>query len=228
MNSYTIEGVMRLYESRTGLLFPSVTTALGEMKKDSLEEWRRRIGREEADKIGRRAAALGTRLHSICEKYLNNDPAYRANSFPGEIELFSHLRPFLDEKIEVVYGQEFPLWSKDLGVAGRCDAFCMMEGRPTIVDFKSSSKPKKEEWIENYFFQATAYAMMVMERKKVPVTRFAILVSSPEGLQVFHKPVKDYIEKTREYFHSYRTSKGHTQEYFRGLIGAQLPDKREE
>lgn len=219
---------MRLYQNEYGILFPSVTTALGDMKKDSLDEWRARIGVEEANKIAHNAASIGTRLHLMCEKYLNNDPAYNRKAFPQEAELFRHMKPILDENVELVYGQEFPLYSLDLGVAGRCDMFCRYRGKPTIVDFKSSSKPKKKEWIENYFYQATAYAMMVMERQHLPVSNFAIIISSPEGVQVFEDRVIDWIERTRDYFKSYHARHGFSQEYFKSLIGDRSPDKKEE
>jgi PD-(D/E)XK nuclease superfamily len=218
LKSHTLEGGFRLYENADGVLFPSVTTALGDMKRESLMEWRRRVGEAEANRIGREAASLGTRLHTMCENYLNNVLDYDRKAFPGELELFSKMRPVLDERISVVYAQEFPMYSLDLGVAGRCDCFCVFDGKPTVVDFKSSSKLKKEEWIENYFIQATAYCLMLRERFGRPIDKFAVLISSPEGMQVFHKDTEDYIEVARDYFKGYHARHGHTQEYFRGLI----------
>jgi hypothetical protein len=216
LRCYTLDNI-RLYENADGILFPSVTHALGDGKKDSLDAWRQRIGIEEADKIGRRAAAIGTRLHTMCERFLDNRDDYNRGSLPEETELFVKIKPVLTDRVRIVYAQEFPLYSLDLGVAGRCDLYCSFDGEPTVVDFKSSSKTKKEEWIENYFMQATAYTMMLRERG-VTVDNFAILVASPEGMQVFHKKVDDYIEMTRDYFKSYHARHGHTQEYFRSLI----------
>ncbi len=95
--------------------------------------------------------------------------------------------------------------------------YCSFDGLPAVVDFKSSSKEKKEEWIENYFMQATAYSMMLRERGH-PVDKFAILIASPYSMQVFEKSVDDYVDMTRDYFKSYHARHGHTQEYFRGLI----------
>lgn len=221
---YTLENI-RLYENADGILFPSVTHALGDGKKDSLDAWRQRIGIEEADKIGRRAAAIGTRLHTMCERYLNNDPQYRAGSFPEEAELFSRIRPVLTERVGTVFAQEFPLYSLDLGVAGRCDLFCSLDGIPAVVDFKSSSKEKKEEWIENYFMQATTYSMMLRERGYT-VDKFAILIASPFSMQVFEKNVDDYVEMTRDYFKGFHAKHGYTQQRFREMIGDRKPDER--
>lgn len=221
---YTLDNI-RLYENADGILFPSVTHALGDGKKGSLDAWRQRVGIEEANRIGRNAAAVGTRLHTMCERFLNNDPQYRAGSFPQETELFSKLRPVLTERVNVVYAQEFPLYSLDLGVAGRCDLFCSFDGVPSVVDFKSSSKLKKEEWIENYFMQATAYSMMLRERGYT-VDKFAILIASPDGMQVFDKSVDDYVEMTREYFKGFHAKYGYSQQRFREMIGDRKPDER--
>lgn len=221
---YTLDDI-RLYENADGILFPSVTHALGDGKKDTLDAWRQRVGIEEAAKIGRNAAAIGTRLHTLCEKFLDNDPYYNRGAFPQEAELFSKLRPVLVERVEVVYAQEFPLYSLDLGVAGRCDLFCCFDGTPAVVDFKSSSKLKKEEWIENYFMQATAYSMMLRERG-YSVDDFFILVASPDGMQVFHKEVDDYVEMTRDYFKGFHAKYKYSQQRFREMIGGRAPDER--
>ena len=222
---YTLEDI-RLYENADGILFPSVTHALGDGKKDTLDAWRQRVGIEEAAKIGRNAAAIGTRLHTLCEKFLDNDPHYNRGAFPQEAELFAKLRPVLTERVDVVYAQEFPLFSLDLGVAGRCDLFCSFDGTPAVVDFKSSSKLKREEWIENYFMQATAYAMMIRERIGRPVDKFVILIASPDGLQVFEKNVGDYVEMTRDYFKGFHAKYKYSQQRFREMIGGRAPDER--
>ena len=221
---YTLDDI-RLYENTDGILFPSVTHVLGDGKKDSLNEWRQRVGVEEADRIGRRAAAIGTLLHTMCERFLDNDPQYRASSFPEELELFAKLRPVLTDRVGIVYAQEFPLYSIDLGVAGRCDLFCSFDGSPAVVDFKSSSKEKKEEWIENYFMQATAYAMMLRELGH-SVDKFAILIASPYSMQVFEKNVEDYRDMTIDYFKGFHAKHGYTQQRFREMIGDRKPDER--
>lgn len=226
LRCYTLDNI-RLYENADGILFPSVTHALGDGKKDSLDVWRQRVGLEEAERIGRVAANVGTSLHTMCERYLDNRNDYDRGSLPAAAELFGKLKPVLNERIEVVYAQEFPLYSLDLSVAGRCDLFCRFDGVPTVVDFKSSSKLKKEEWIENYYMQATAYSMMLRERGH-EVWNFAILIASPDGMQVFKHDVSHWEEQTRDYFKFYHRKYEHSQEKFREMIAGREPDKRED
>lgn len=221
---YTLDNI-RLYENADGILFPSVTHALGDGKKDSLDAWRQRVGIEEANRIGRIAAATGTRFHTMCERFLDNRNDYGRGAFPAETELFVKIKPVLTDRVGIVYAQEFSLYSLDLGVAGRCDLFCSFDGAPAVVDFKTSSKLKKEEWIENYFMQATAYSMMLRERGYT-VDKFAILIASPDGMQVFDKSVDDYVEMTREYFKGFHAKHGYSQQRFREMIGDRKPDER--
>lgn len=225
LTCYTLPDI-RLYENADGILFPSVTHALGDGKKDSLNEWRQRIGLEEANRIGRIAAATGTRFHTMCERYLDNRDDYGRGAFPAETELFGKIKPVLTERIGRVHAQEFPLYSLDLGVAGRCDLHCEFDGVSTVVDFKTSSKTKKEEWITNYFMQATAYGMMLRERF-LNVKKFAILIASPDEMQIFVKDIDDYIEETREYFKGFHAKHGYSQQRFREMIGDRKPDERE-
>ena len=222
---YTLADI-RLYENADGILFPSVTHALGDGKKDSLDEWRQRVGIEEANRIGRIAAATGTRFHTMCERVLDNRDDYGIGAFPAETELFGKIKPVLTERIGRVHAQEFPLFSLDLGVAGRCDLHCEFDSVSTVVDFKTSSKAKKEEWITNYFMQATAYGMMLRERF-LKVDKFAILIASPDGIQTFVKKIDDYVEETRKYFKDFHAKHGYSQERFREMIGERKPDERE-
>ena len=225
LKCYTLEDI-RLYENADGILFPSVTHALGDGKKDSLNAWRERIGLEEANRIGRVAAATGTRFHLMCERFLDNRDDYARGAFPAETELFGKIKPVLMERVNVVYAQEFPLYSLDLGVAGRCDLHCSFDDVPSVVDFKTSSKAKKEEWITNYFMQATAYGMMLRERG-LRVENFVILIASPEGMQIFNRHIDHHLEETREYFKGFHAKHGYSQERFREMIGERKPDERE-
>lgn len=226
LQAFTLEG-LRLYRNSDGFLFPSVTTALGDNSKESLDAWRAKVGLEEANKIGRIAAAIGTRMHTMLERFLDNDLEYARGAFPAETELFLKIRPVLTNSVERVYAQESGLYSLDLGVAGRVDLYCSFNGVPAVVDFKSSSKAKKEEWIQNYFMQATAYSMMLRELGH-PAEKFVIIVASPDGVQVFDKNVDDYVEQTRNYFKSYHAKYGYSQDVFQQMIAGREPDKRED
>ena len=108
-------------------------------------------------------------------------------------ELFSTIQPIIDENISLIHGIEVPLWSKHLGVAGRCDCIGVWDNELAIIDWKTSNKLKKEEWVEDYFLQATAYSIMYEERTKQPVGK-AVIVIAVEGdqPQVFVKRTKNY------------------------------------
>jgi genome maintenance exonuclease 1 len=115
-----------------------------------LFEWRKRVGEAEAQKISTRAANRGTLLHSMCEKYMLNDESFAQKQMPLTVELFKSIQKYIDA-VEVVYGNEIPLYSHDLKTAGRSDVFCRIGGKNAILDFKTSSRLKTEEDIESYF-----------------------------------------------------------------------------
>lgn len=225
MRCYTTETI-RLYENAEGILFPSVTHALGDMKKATLDSWRQKVGIEAANKISKQAADRGTRVHKLAEDFLNNKPNFMRGAFPDALELFGKLKKNLMENVKEVYAQEFPLYSLDLSVAGRCDLYCNYDGYDSVVDFKTSSGAKKKEWITNYFYQATAYAMMLRERGH-KADNFYILITSPDGLQVFDQYVDDWVEETRAYFKSYHIEHNYSQDYFRSLVNNREPDREE-
>jgi genome maintenance exonuclease 1 len=215
--SLTLES-MRLYKTPKGMIYPSVTSLLGNMKKDVLIEWRRRVGDEEANKIATQAARRGTRLHNMLEKYVANDSTYKDKAFPVELEMFHKIREVLDEHVSKIYGYEFPLYSDTLMCAGRCDLFCEYKGKPAVVDFKSSSKEKKEEWILNYFYQATAYCMMINELKSVDIQDFCIIIAC-EGnkVQQFEGTVAKYKDEVIQYFREQHNQQQYSQEHLQEM-----------
>jgi genome maintenance exonuclease 1 len=193
------------YYATKGGHFPSVTTILGDKKKDSIQAWRNRVGEAEADKIMRQASSRGTGMHTICEDYLNNkDDVYKGH-MPPAIALFKQLQPILDERIGRIYGNEIALYSTELKAAGRCDLYAEFDGVPAVVDFKTSTKTKREDWIEDYFLQATCYSMMIEELHGHKIEKIAVLIAVQEtGLsQVFVKNPDDYRQMVRERFAEY-------------------------
>lgn len=199
-----INGV-RHYATPDGKKYKSVTTILGEKTdKTALYEWRKRVGEAEANRVSTQAANRGTAIHSICEYYLLNEPNYPKGVMPVNMDTFKQLRPHIDEHIGKIYGIEYFLYSHQLKTAGATDCIADYDGIPTIVDFKTSRKPKKEEWIENYFLQATAYALMAEEllcewQFKIPQIAIMIAVDD-EQPQLFVKQKEQYVEKVLEIF----------------------------
>lgn len=196
-----IDGV-RHYATPDGKKYKSVTTILGEKTdKTALLEWRKKVGEAEANRISTQAANRGTAIHNIAEHYLLNNDSFPKGSMPANIDTFRKLRPILDERIGKIYGLEYFLYSHTLKTAGATDCIGEFDGVNSIIDFKTSRKPKKEEWIENYFLQATCYAMMAEERLGLEIPQIAILIAvDHEEPQVFVKPKSEFISKVRELF----------------------------
>ena len=196
----------RKYETPEGINLPSITTVLSILSRDSIAKWRKRVGEEEANKISTRASGRGTRVHEIIEKYLDNDPDYKEGYTPDIIQSFLAVQNILDGRISKIYAQEAPLYSTHLGVAGRVDCVAEFDGERSIIDFKTSMKPKKLDWIKNYFMQESAYAIMWEERTGQPITQLVTIISVDNAEpQVFieHRdnwvrPLKDTIKQYEE------------------------------
>lgn len=194
----------RHYETPDGKKYVSVTTALGEMKKDSILEWRRQVGEKEANRISSYASSRGTKVHAILEKYLQNDDNYLKGVMPAHTETFLQIKKYLDDHCDIVYANEIKLYSDKIKAAGTCDLIARVHGINTVGDFKTSMKLKKEEWIENYFLQCAAYALMLYERERFLCPQICVMIATDEGmLQPFIKSTSQYIPKVVEYFDQY-------------------------
>jgi genome maintenance exonuclease 1 len=163
-------------------------------KRQSLLQWRKRVGEEEANKISRKAARRGTAVHQICEDYLNNVDEYVNGSMPDSLAMFRSMKPILDKSLGNIHAQEVALCSKYLGVAGRVDCIAEWDGVLSVVDFKTSNKPKKEEWIKDYFMQCAGYAAMYYEMTDIPIKDIvvAIMVENEEP-QIFKGKVGTWL-----------------------------------
>ena len=195
----------RFYISPNGVKLPSVTTVLGAFKKKSLIEWRNKVGNEEADRIMNRAATRGTKFHNMMESYLRNEEDFLFGVMPDMRQAFRDMQETLD-LIDNIRYIESPLYSEKLGVAGRTDCIAEFGGVPSIIDFKTSRNEKKAEWIENYFEQGTAYALMYEELVNEPINQIVILISVDymEHPQVFIRDKNQYIESLLEKIHIYK------------------------
>jgi genome maintenance exonuclease 1 len=136
-----------------------------------IAEWRKRVGNEEANKISGRASARGTRIHSLCEAYLRNEQC-EPDIF--DKELFGSISQWLED-IDNIHALEDPLYSDYLEVAGTVDCIGEFQGKLSVIDFKTSSKPKDRDDIHNYFMQTAAYAVAFEERTGIPIGRLVII-----------------------------------------------------
>lgn len=203
MNAVTTDSG-RKYETPEGINLPSITTVLSILSRDSIAKWRKRVGEEEANKISTRASGRGTRVHEIIEKYLDNDPDYKEGYTPDIIQSFLAVQNILDGRISKIYAQEAPLYSTHLGVAGRVDCVAEFDGQLSIIDFKTSMKPKKLDWIKNYFMQESAYAIMWEERTGQPITQLVTIISVDNAEpQVFIEHRDNWVRPLRDTIKQY-------------------------
>lgn len=182
----------RFYYPSTGEKFPSVTTVLGVQDKSGLDAWRKRIGEEEAKKIMIQAANRGSDVHLIAENYLNNIKDYGKGRMPINVMTFNTLKPILDSRVDNIYFQEAPLYSRKIKTAGRVDLIAEFDGKLSIIDFKTSKKLKESKWIEGYFMQESFYAAAFYELTQIPIKQIVTLIMvDDEKPQIFiEQPLK--------------------------------------
>jgi genome maintenance exonuclease 1 len=200
----------RKYHVPNGKKYDSVTTILSHAKdKTFLNEWRARIGEDEANRIVKKSSSRGTKLHDACEKYLKNeltDMKIRM-LMPDVKDFFTQLRPHIDKNIGKVYGTEQALYSDRLRIAGRTDCIAEWGGLLSIVDYKNSIKEKREDWIQDYFIQCTAYATMFEDLTGISIPQIVVLIANEEGLpQVFVREKINYLPQFNKLVNDYRNS----------------------
>ena len=191
----------RLYETPSGDLYPSITTVLSPRNKKGLMEWRKRVGEDVANHVARTAASRGTKVHHMCEDYLNNmfidDPEkwaqHKKNFLP--YCLFEQLKNQTFDNINDIFAQDAGLYSVKYKVAGRVDCIARYKGDMSIIDFKTSTKERSDDWNENYYIQGSAYAEMFEELTGISTNQVVILVVTEDGtVQEFVKQKSDYID----------------------------------
>ena len=198
---HNIKG-LRFYETPTGEKYPSITTVLGKQpgKQKGLQEWRERVGVAQAQIISGKAARRGSVFHNIVENYLqdNDISDFKQQNFMAWC-MFGEMKSHLDEKINEVVLQEQTMFSPKFKVAGRCDLIGVYKDKLSVVDFKTTTRTKKEEWIDDYFIQCAAYASMFEEHTGEPVEDVVIMMVAEDGeVQLFEKKTADYLSKLEE------------------------------
>lgn len=198
------ENGTRYYLTPRGNKYPSVTTVLSEYNRKEIFEWRKRVGEEAANRISRTASTRGTAFHKVCENYLNNDAIELRT--PLERERFNSFKPFLD-RINKIHAQELRMYSDHLRMAGTVDCIAEFDGKLSVIDFKTSSKLKDKQNIENYFMQCSAYSIMFEELFGIPVSRTVVLIAVEEHEpQLFLEKRDNYVEKLIYYRDLYEST----------------------
>ena len=211
MTAEMVEG-KRVYSTPEGKKYPSVTTVISNnaKKAKAIARWRKNVGEEKANNITRRSTTRGTHFHSIVEDYINNEldlEKYKEHPLP--VVMFKQSKAYLN-KINNIYLQEAALYSDHLELAGRVDCIAEYDGLLSIIDFKTSAKEKKEQYLYDYFVQETAYACMLLERYKLRVKQLVTIVSCEDGeTQVVIRPLKkEYLASLFKYIDEYQNKHG--------------------
>jgi len=192
-----VKKVGRLYTTPDGKKLPSITTVLGATQdKSGLDAWRKRVGEEEANRVMAQASTRGTAVHQLAEDYVNNEEDWDKTAMPANLFTFNTIKPLLDKHLNNVWIQEAPLYSERLEVAGRVDCIAEWDGVLSIIDYKTSRRPKKKDHVEGYFIQEAAYAAMFLERTGVPIKRIVTVIAVDDNEpQVFVEKTMDHLPK---------------------------------
>ena len=192
---------------------PSVTTILSatqsKEKKASLDAWRARVGYQEAQAITNKAATRGTEMHYVLEQYINGKGYLNLSEMGEQARMMAHeivknLGPF-----KTVWGNEVNLSYEDRW-AGSTDCVGLYDEKPTIIDFKQANKPKREEWIEDYYYQIAAYSL-AHQHNYGPIDQGLICICTKDGLyqefKMDSKKLDEYENKWFERVEKYEQAK---------------------
>ena len=191
----------RFYVTPQENYYPSITTVLSIRKKEGLVEWRKRVGDKVANYVAAKAAARGTKVHHMCEDYLNNVhldypekwKKHKKDFLP--LCIFGQLRDKVLTNISDIHAQECGLYSDKYKVAGRVDCIAKYKGILSIIDFKTSTRERSDAWNENYYIQGSAYAEMFTELTGIDVSQVVILVVTEDGtVQEFIKDKSNFLD----------------------------------
>jgi len=194
----------RHYIDEENNIYNSVTKVVGSIPNPGLDAWRLKVGEDVANHVMIKAGLYGTRLHNYCESYLNNEPIQFKDILSRAH--FEQITPLINV-IDSIHELEVQMFSKRMKLAGTADCIADyytkdfyteddMTSRLSVIDFKTSTKKKPEDWIESYFLQSTAYALMFEETIGQPIDQIVILMSGEDITQtVFIKDKEQYVDR---------------------------------
>jgi hypothetical protein len=201
---------------------PSVTTILSatqsKNKQDSLDRWRERVGYQEAQRITTQAATRGTEMHYVLENYIDGKGYLNLSEDGALARMMAHEIVNNLEKLKIVYGNEVNLAYKDLW-AGSTDVVGLYDEQPTIIDFKQSNKLKREDYVEDYYYQICAYSLAHKEQYG-PITQGLICICTKDKVYQEFKMNEDklkeyedkWLERVDKYYKTKATSEPLPQE----------------
>ena len=190
----------RIYDI-VGYRLPSVTTILGRTKNQQfLKDWKAKVGEQEAERIKNLSSKRGTAMHKFLESHITGV------GYDDLTEIGQAAKPMAEKIMEVgltpveeYYGSEVMLHYPGL-YAGSTDLVCNHNGLDTIIDFKQSNRPKKEEWIDDYFLQIAAYAMAHDYVYKSTIRQGIIMICTPD---LYYQEFKIQDNELRSWKHKF-------------------------
>jgi len=181
------------YHYPNDIQYPSITKVLYETAdRSALEAWIQRVGKEEAERISKQATSRGNRVQDIIDYYLIGE------EIPNEKKeklhkrdwiAFNTIKKFLNQ-IDQTYAIEIPVISHKLQMKGRLDWLGIINGKPAVIDWKTTKKEKKEEWIEDYKLQTVFYAIAIYEITGIKPDAYVVLIN-----EVFYQKFNVKINK---------------------------------
>ena len=211
LSRQTGEDGKRLYLTPDGRRVPSVTTILSATqppeKKEALQKWRQTVGVERAQAITTDAANRGTRMHKYLEDYIRNGVMSPRGSNPYSFASHVMAQTIIEDglkNVDELWGIEVPLYFPQL-YAGTTDGCGIHLGDESIIDYKQTNKPKKQEWIEDYYLQLVAYALAHNEVYGTNIRKGVVLMAvkpevDPETFEPLTRPQYQEFVLTPAFF----------------------------
>lgn len=198
-----IDGEPRLYVTPEGHRLPSVTAVTGLTVQSEIQSWRKNIGEDKANAIASKASRRGTNVHSLVEKYITNCDSFAEGyrkAMPDAQMMFNMIKTNLNTNLSSIHALEQPIWSTYLKVAGTVDCIGVFDGKLSVIDFKTSAKPKIESKIAHYFMQTAAYACAWYELTEEPINNLVVIIANEydSQVQLFEKTTYPYLVKFKQ------------------------------
>ena len=200
----------RVYQTPDGEKLPSVTTILSATKDQThLIEWRKRVGEENAAQITKEAAGVGTAMHANLERFLIGEQRQPGNN-PVHVQANKMADVIIENglsKMDEIWAMEQSLYFPGL-YSGTTDLVGVYEGEPAVCDHKQTNKPKKAEWVEDYYVQLVAYILAHNEVYGTNIRRGVIFMCSRDlqyqqfdlNKDNFNKYEDMWLSKVEEYY----------------------------
>ena len=192
--------------------YPSLTTILGKTANNPwLEQWKQRVGEEEAARVSKEATDRGTLIHSFAERHFNGESIWEElRTHPVDVRQMSRdLISAVEPNVSEIWGQEQILWSNKYRYAGRTDMVGVWKGIPSIIDFKTAKKIKAVNQIRDYFIQCCGYAVAHNSMYGTGINNIVVVITvDGKEPQIFEKTASPFLYELQNRRNSYQQLMG--------------------